>query len=237
MAATSASGTAAYQSSARWWPRKSADGREQRRAEDCERDDVEQRLGDERAEHDRQPLARPAEPPGDDQRARRLAETGRQGRAHQHADRRSLPGVPEARAQPGAAQDGLPRPRAQDHRQRTSARPPPAPRTGWSARARARRRAGRCGATAYAAAATPSAAALPTTSARRASRGPRGGSAAAPAAGPPARRRGRSGARRTGAARRVLVGRLDLRGDLRPRVAAGRLAGRARRRVAARAGS
>jgi hypothetical protein len=46
-----------------------ADGREHHAAEHAQRDDVEDRLGDERAEHDRQALADAAEPARDDERA------------------------------------------------------------------------------------------------------------------------------------------------------------------------
>ena len=56
------------------------DGREHHRAEHRQREDVQQRLRDDRAQHDRQVLARPAGPPRDDQRARRLTEAGRQRR-------------------------------------------------------------------------------------------------------------------------------------------------------------
>ena len=94
------------------------DRREHDRAEDDQRDDVEQRLRDDRAEHDRQVLARAAGSARDDQRARRLAEAGRQRRGHQHADERPLSGVgqPDAGARQRGLQDRVPREGAHRHR-------------------------------------------------------------------------------------------------------------------------
>ena len=99
--------------------REQPDRREHHRAEDHERDHVQQRLGHQRAEHRGQAIAWPAEPAGHDQRARWLAEPGRQGRRHQDADRGALHRVREAR--PGVRHRGLedrvPGDRAPDHRQ------------------------------------------------------------------------------------------------------------------------
>ena len=87
-------------------------------AEDHQREHVDQRLGDERAEHDRQSVARAAEPARDDQRARGLAEARGQRRRHQHADRRALHGVDDPRARVGQRrlQDRVPGDGAQQHR-------------------------------------------------------------------------------------------------------------------------
>ena len=94
------------------------DGREHDRAEDDQRDDVEQRLRDERAEHDRQVLARVTGSARDDKRSGGLAEASRQRRGHQHADERALSGVgqPDAGAGQRGLQDRVPRERAHHHR-------------------------------------------------------------------------------------------------------------------------
>ena len=88
------------------------------RAEHDQRDDVQQRLRHDRAEHDREVLARFAGASGHHQRARGLAEAGRQGRGHQHADERPLGGVgqPDAGARQGGFEDRVPREGAHDHR-------------------------------------------------------------------------------------------------------------------------
>ena len=101
--------------------------------EDDQRDDVQQRLRDHRAEHDRQVLARSAGPARDHQRARRLAEAGRQRRGHQHADERALHrvGQPDPRLRQRGLQDRVPGERAHHHRAAHDAEPE-------QARARAR---------------------------------------------------------------------------------------------------
>jgi hypothetical protein len=62
-------------------------------AEHGQRDDIEQGLRDDRAEHDRQMLTGTARPARHDQRARWLTEARRQCRGHQHADERALHGI------------------------------------------------------------------------------------------------------------------------------------------------
>ena len=110
---------------------------EHHRAEDHQREHVDQRLGHDRAEHRRQAVARAAEAARDDERARRLAEPRRQRRRHQHADRRALDGIHHPR--PGVGQRGLqdrvPGDGAQQHRGAHQRQPEQHPR-----RARAHQR-------------------------------------------------------------------------------------------------
>ena len=98
-----------------------ADGGEHHRAEDHEREDVEQGLRHERAEHHREAVAHAPEPAGHDEGARRLAEPRRQRGRHQHADHRAAGRVAAAHAgaRQGGAQDRVPGLGAQQHRQRT----------------------------------------------------------------------------------------------------------------------
>ena len=95
--------------------------REHHAAEDHQREDVQQRLGDDRAEDDRQArCARAAaDAARDDHRAGRLAEAGGQRRRHQHADHRPLKRVAQPRARRGrhrGAQDRRPGDGAHHHR-------------------------------------------------------------------------------------------------------------------------
>ena len=75
---------------------------EHHRAEDRQRHDVEQRLGDERPEHDREVLARTPGAAGHDQRARGLAEPRGQRRGHEHPDEGALHRIREPH--PGSRQ-------------------------------------------------------------------------------------------------------------------------------------
>ena len=95
-----------------------ADAGQRDAAEDRQREQVQQRLRDHRAEHDRQRLARAADPPRDDQRTRGLAQAGGQRRGHQHADERSLHRVAAFGPPPGGrrAEDRVPGDRAREHR-------------------------------------------------------------------------------------------------------------------------
>ena len=94
------------------------DGREHHRTQDRERDQVEERLGDQRAEHDRQALTHVPEPPRHDQRAGGLAEAGWQRGGHQDPDHHPAHGVApsHARARQCRAQDGVPRLSTREHR-------------------------------------------------------------------------------------------------------------------------
>ena len=94
------------------------DAREHHDPEDRQREQVEQRLRDHRAEHDRQRLARAAEAPRDDQRTRGLSQTRRQRGGHQHSDERALHRVPAFRLAPGRCgrEDLIPGDRAGEHR-------------------------------------------------------------------------------------------------------------------------
>ena len=100
---SSATGAIAAISSAFWWPVNRSTEENITAPEDRQRDDVQQRLRHERAEHDRQVLPRTPGAPRDDQRARRLAEPGRQRRGHQHADERALHRVGQPDPRRGAA--------------------------------------------------------------------------------------------------------------------------------------
>ena len=95
-----------------------ADARERDDAEHAQREQVQQRLGDHRAEHHRQRLARAAEAARDDQGARGLAEARGQRRGHQHADERALHRVAPFRPPPGRRrrEDRVPADRAREHR-------------------------------------------------------------------------------------------------------------------------
>ena len=83
------------------------DRREHDSAQNEQGDDVEQRLGDDGAEHHRQVLSRPPGAASHHQRPGGLAQAGRQGRGHEHPDERPLHGV-------GHAHPGLRQRRAQD---------------------------------------------------------------------------------------------------------------------------
>ena len=91
--------------------------------------------------HDRQRLAHPADPARDDQRTRRLTESRRERRRHQHPDR----GGAQDRApfhrpvRQRRAHDVEPRDRPQDHRAWRTGPARSAPRSGSSARASWRR--------------------------------------------------------------------------------------------------
>ena len=74
------------------------DAGEHRRPEQRQREQVQQRLGDHRAEHHGQRLARAAEAARDDQRTRGLTQASRQRGGHQHADERPLQRVSPSRA-------------------------------------------------------------------------------------------------------------------------------------------
>ena len=131
--ASSTSGAIVAITSASSSPRKMPDRREHHRAEHDQREDVEQRLGDERAEHDREAVAHAAEPARHDQRARGLAEPRRQRGRHQDADHRAARGVAAADAHARAARraGSRARPRRAPASRRTSARRPRAPRSAW----------------------------------------------------------------------------------------------------------
>ncbi len=88
------------------------------RAEDQQREEVEHRLRDDRAEDRGQVVARAAGAPGDDQRTRRLAEAGGQRGRHEHADERPLQRVAErdARAGQRGLEDRVPGDGADGHR-------------------------------------------------------------------------------------------------------------------------
>ena len=122
----STTGAIAAISSAFWWPLNRSTRREHHGAEDDQRDDVHQCLGDDRSEHDRQVSRGRPGPPRDDQRARGLTEAGGQRRGHQHADEGPLHrvGHPDPPVGQGGAEDRVPRERAQRPSRRTSrARP------------------------------------------------------------------------------------------------------------------
>ena len=92
-------------------------------------------------EHDGQVLARSPGPPRDDQRARRLAEAGRQRRGHQHADERALQRrrtASPARSGSAARRIACQENARSDHRRAHQRRGRAAPRSGWSAAARRR---------------------------------------------------------------------------------------------------
>ena len=232
------------------------DGGEHHRAEDHQREHVQQRLGDERAEHGGQPLARAAEAARDDQRARRLAEPRGQRRRHQHADRRALHRVAPAaaRASGSAARRIACQATARaDHRGAHQRQPDQHPHGLRVARARGRSAAGRC-AGARAARRRRRRRRRGRPAARRGDRSPRrprggGGSSERQAARGRARARRRPGsapirtaarcAARLGRGHRarVLVGGGDLLGDPRPGVALGAARRRRRRAARVRAGS
>ena len=109
-----------------------AHGGEHDRAEDDQGEDVEQGLGDQRAEHDREAIAHAAEPARHDQRARGLAQAGRQRGRHEHADHRGPRSVaPARRAHRAARRAGSrARPRRAAASMRTSGRRRPAPTRG-----------------------------------------------------------------------------------------------------------
>ena len=94
-----------------------ADARERHPAEDGQRDQVEQRLRDHRAQHHRQRLPRAPEPARDDQGARGLAQAGGQRRGHEHADERALHRVSSFGPPPGRrrGEDRVPGDRAREH--------------------------------------------------------------------------------------------------------------------------
>ena len=86
---------------------------------------LKRRLGDEGAEQDRERLAEPADPAGDDHRPRGLAEAGRQRRRHQHPDHRRRGEVAAAQDRgPGSAERAVRYQAAgpEEHRERTSER-------------------------------------------------------------------------------------------------------------------
>ena len=89
---------------------KDVDRREHDRAEDHQREDVQERLRDQRSEHNREVLTGPAGAPGDDHRARRLPQPGGQGRGHQHSDECPLQRVahPDTRFGERGGQDRVP---------------------------------------------------------------------------------------------------------------------------------
>ena len=88
--------------------------------EQQQREQVEQRLRDERAGHDRERLPHAAQPPRHDQGTRRLTEPRRQRRGHQDADGGRAQDRPslDGRLRQRGSQDLEPRHRAQEHRGR-----------------------------------------------------------------------------------------------------------------------
>ena len=137
---TTAIGASAYHDERLLAAREQPDGREHHRAEDHQREDVQQGLGDHRAQHGGELVARAPQPARHDQGARGLAEPRGQRGRHQHPDRRALHGVDEPRPGLGQrrAQDRLPGDRAQPPSRRTSGRARRAPTSGsrtaaWSA--------------------------------------------------------------------------------------------------------
>ncbi len=86
--------------------------------EDRQREQVEQRLRDHRAEHDRQRLPRAAETARDDQRARGLTQARRERGGHQDADERALHRVAAFGLAPGRGgrEDRVPGDRPGKHR-------------------------------------------------------------------------------------------------------------------------
>ena len=95
-------------------------GRDDDHAEQGQGDQVEHRLGDEGAEQDREGLPHAAGAAGEGQRPRRLAEAGRQGRRHQHADHRRRGDVAAADRAVGQrrADDPVPGGGAEEERER-----------------------------------------------------------------------------------------------------------------------